>query len=542
MRNIAESRRGKGYFPPFFYTVVVALSVLVVRLCIADKNYKPQSSGAIMQKSTRWLFLSALLLLTAVNSHAGQLKAYVAPFAVTSATNGAELKSTLQNLLLSRLSNDSVIAVESPEGADINIKGSYIAFGKVFSIDAVAKNSSGQVLVRAFEQGESQDEMLPAVGKLAKTLLGGIEKSSGKNAAAPVPAADRSLPVSAVSPVVKAAPQSDIVRVATVAELAASGWISQKLEGELIGIALGRVMASGEREVFIGGIHSVQYFLQGKELKLQAGITLPVYQQLLGIDTADLDQDGIPELYLTVMSGEELVSEVWAPEGKALQKIAGKLPYYFRSLSVQGQEQKIFAQQTSRDSDFFDDLYEVKKKDALFGISEPIKLPRYANVFNTAIFQSKEGKRLFAVLKQDGYLLVFDETGKNLWESSDKYGGSESFFTREDLANMQTTGAPRRKSFLEQRITVTKSGEVIVPKNDGFFVIGNNRSYSKNSVFAFAWNGVALDELWHTKQSQNYLADYRYDEGTKELLMLEVVKKAGIIGKGASALFIKKVE
>lgn len=500
--------------------------------------------GAIMQRVTRLLFLSALLLLTAAASHAGQLKAYVAPFAVTGAANGAELKSTLQNLLLSRLGSDSVIAVESPEGADISIKGSYIAFGKVFSLDAVAKNSSGQVLVRAFEQGESQDEMLPAVGKLAKRLLAGIETKSGKieSVPAPVAAPARSQIVSASPAVVKAPPQSDIVRVATVAELAASGWISQKLEGELIGIALGRTLASGEREVFIGGIHSVQYFLQGKELKLQAGITLPVYQQLISLDTADLDQDGVPELYLTVMAGEELVSEVWAPEGKALQKIADKLPYYFRSLSVQGQELKIFAQQTSRDSDFFGDLYEVKKKGSLFGISEPIKLPRYANIFNTAIFRSKEGKRLFAVLKQDGYLLVFDETGMNLWESSDKYGGSESFFTRDDFSNMNVTGAARRKIFHEQRITVTKSGEVIVPKNDGFFVIGNNRSYSKNSVFAFAWNGVSLDELWHTKQSQNYLADYRYDEGTKELLMLEVVKKAGIIEKGASALFIKKVE
>jgi len=51
-----------------------------------------------------------------------------------------------------------------------------------------------------------------------------------------------------------------------------------------------------------------------------------------------------------------------------------------------------------------------------------------------------------------------------------------------------------------------------------------------------------LDELWHTKQSQNYLADYSYDEGTKELVMLEVVKKAGLLDKGASALLIKRVE
>jgi len=496
-----------------------------------------------MQKTTRWLFLTVFFLLPAGTVHAGQIKAYVAPFSVTGATSSAELRNTLQNLLLSRLSTDTVLAVESPEGADISIKGSYIAFGKVFSIDAVAKNSSGNVLIRAFEQGENQEEVLLAIGKVAKTLLSGIEKSVGKIEAVPLPTAApaKSLIVSAVPPVVKAEPQSDIVRVATVAELA-SGWMSQKMAGELVGIALGRTLASGEREVFIAGIHSVQYFLQGKEMKLQAEVTLPVYQQLLAIETADLDSDGLPELYLTIINGDELVSEVWTAEGAALKKLSEKLPYFFRALSVQGQEQKIYAQQSARESDFYGDLYEVKKKGGLIGISNPIKLPRHANIFNTAIILNKEGQRFFLVLKQDGYLLVFDEAGKNLWESSDKYGGSESFFTREDLANMQTTGTPRRKIFLQQRITVTKSGEIIVPKNDGFFVIGNNRSYSKNSVFAFAWNGVMLDELWHTKQSQNYLADYRYDERSKELLLLEVVKKAGIVENGATALFIKKVE
>ena len=497
-----------------------------------------------MHKATRWLFLSALFLLNAAAGHAGQIKAYVAPFAVTGAANSTELKNSLQHLLQSRLSSDTVIAVESPEGADISIKGSYFAFGKVFSIDTVAKSSSGTVLARAFEQGESQEEVLQAVGKLAKTLLSGIEKNYGKIEAAPAPAVApaRSLIVPAGPAVVKPPPQSDIVRVATVAELAASGWISQKLPGELIGIALGRTLGSGEREVFIAGIHSVQFFLQGKELKLQAEITLPVYQQILGIETADLDADGTLELYLTVMNADELVSEVWTPAGSSLQKVAEKLPYYFRAVSMQGRDKKIFAQQTARDSDFSGDLYEVKKKGSLFGISDPLKLPRYANIFNTATFLNKEGKRLFAVLKQDGQLLVFDETGRNLWESSDKYGGSETFFSRDDLPGMRITGAQQRKIFLEQRITVTSAGEIIVPKNDGFLVIGNNRSYSKNSVFAFAWNGVALDELWHTKQSQNYLADYRYDEGSKELLLLEVVKKAGIIEKGASALFIKKVE
>ncbi len=496
-----------------------------------------------MQNPSRWLFLIAVFLLAASDCSAEQIRAYVAPFAVTGVANSAELKGTIQNLLMSRLGNATVIAVESAELADINIKGSYVAFGKVFSIDSVAKSSSGKVLVRAFEQGESQEDMLLAIGKLAQTLLTGIDKNYQNVAAPASPAVTPPTIINSAAPKVeKLTPPSDVVRSATIDELATSGWISQKLEGELVGMAIGRSLGNNEREVFIAGQHSLHYFLQGKELKLMAEITVPVYQKIIAIDTADLDSDGIQEIYLTIMSGEDLVSEVWTVERNSLKKIGDKLPYFFRAVSFQGQGRKIFAQQTGRDAVYFGDMHELTKKGSVFAITNPLKLPKGANIYNSAIFLNKAGKSCFAVMDQDGYLQIYDEAGKNLWKSSDKYGGTETFFSRGDLADMQVTGSPQRKFFLEQRVTVNKSGEIIVPKNDGFFVIGNNRSYSKNSVFAFAWNGVMLDELWHTKQSQNYLADYYYDEKSKELLLLEVVKKAGIVDKGASAVLIKKVE
>lgn len=475
------------------------------------------------------------MLLAAVDCFAGQLKAYVAPFAVTGAAAGNDLKATLQNLLMSRLSSGSIIAVDSAETADIAIKGSYVAFGKVFSIDTVATSRDGKVLVRAFEQGESQEEVLPAVGRLAKTLAGSIEKSYLQTAApAPAPL----VPKTAES---SAAPR-DIIRASTGTTQAGSGWISQKLEGELSGMALGRALAAGERELFLTGGHSLYYYRLGKELVPLAQITLPVHEKILGIDVADLDGDNQSEIYLTVMSGEDLASQVWAADGSALKKTAEKLPYFFRAFTMQGDGRKLFAQQMGREDDYYGGLYEVVRKGAGFDFVNPLPLPRIANIYNTAIMKSRDGSRNFVVLNPDGYLLVFDAKGKELWRSSDKYGGSENFFAREDPLGMKTTGAAQRKIFLEQRIAITKNGEIIVAKNDGFFVIGNSRSYSKNSIFAFSWNGVMLDELWHTKVSQNYLADYQYDEGQKELLLLEVVKKEGLTENGASAVSIKRVE
>ncbi len=89
---------------------------------------------------------------------------------------------------------------------------------------------------------------------------------------------------------------------------------------------------------------------------------------------------------------------------------------------------------------------------------------------------------------------------------------------------------------------MTKDNEIVVPQNGGFWVIGNARSYSKSSVFAFKWNGSSLEETWHTRQDQDYLADFILDERLKELVILQVVKKEGVIDKGASAVVVKKIE
>lgn len=494
-----------------------------------------------MYKSYTWLLVAALLAMSVASAFGGQTRVYVAPFTLTGAAGGDELKTVLQNLLMSRLSSDSVTVLDSADSADMTIKGSYIAFGKVYSLDAVGKSRDGRVVVRAFEQGESQDEMLQAVGRLAKTLQSGIEKSSS-SVALPV---TKPLPVPAG--IVRAEPvavpvDKEIIRAEKVERTAASGWISQKLDGELCSIALGKKLGSGERDVFIAGNNSLSYYRLGKELTFVSEIKIPVYQKILAVDAADLDSDGRFEIYLTLMNREELSSEVWTVEGNSLKKQAEKLPYYFRGMALQGKNNRIYAQQSGRDTDFYGDLFEVTKSGSKIDIKNPVKLPRGGNIFNTNMIQGKDGKPLYVVTNADGYLLVFDENRKDLWKSSDKYGGSENFFAKEDLQGMKITGALNKKTFLEQRITVSAKGEVIVPKNDGFFSMGDNRAYSKNFIYAFIWNGVTLEETWHTRQSQSYLSDYQYDDDNKELVLLEVVKKSGIFDKGASAISIKKVE
>jgi hypothetical protein len=72
--------------------------------------------------------------------------------------------------------------------------------------------------------------------------------------------------------------------------------------------------------------------------------------------------------------------------------------------------------------------------------------------------------------------------------------------------------------------------------------LGNARSYKKGAVYCFSWNGSSLDEKWHTRETQNYMPDYYYDEARNELLILQTVQRPGVTTRGAASLAIKKVE
>jgi hypothetical protein len=504
---------------------------------------------------SRILFALTTLLLCVMPVAAAPLKIYVAEFKVTGAAGKDELKGALQSMLASRLAGETVQVVGVNDAPDMTVIGTYIVFGKVFSLDGQLVGSNGKTVGRAFEQGDAADDVIPAVGRLAQKLRGEIDK-------VPVAVHDSRAPIARVTeppsiPAVRAVPpvSADIVR-REPAEVAKkdediirpersgkNGESVQRLDGVMMGLVSVKRSDNASREIVVALEKELRYYRQDKDIKLAATETgFDNTEKIIAIDGADLDGDGIQEFYVTAFKGEQLSSRVYQLENGRFKKIAADLPYFFRGIALNGTEHRIYAQEMGLSDDFYGDMFEVVKKGSSFQLANPIKLPPLGNLYNVNRFSDKDGKPYFLIIHPDGYLLVYDDKGENIWKSSDKFGGSETYFTRDDMQNIRVTSSQFRKRFIEQRTVVTKNGIVIVPRNEGSFVIGNSRSFNKNSVYAFAWNGAGLEELWHTKVHQNYLSDYAYDDGLKELVMLEVVKKAGMVEKGASAVVVRSVE
>jgi len=61
-------------------------------------------------------------------------------------------------------------------------------------------------------------------------------------------------------------------------------------------------------------------------------------------------------------------------------------------------------------------------------------------------------------------------------------------------------------------------------------------------VLKLIWNGTALQEKRRTEQSQNYLADFSYDDRTGQLMLLEVEPEQEAWGERGSRLAVITLE
>jgi len=485
-----------------------------------------------------YFFIILLLNLVFLQAaRAEQIRAFVAEFKIVGAEHPAEMKGLLPDLLGSRLNVGQILIVETRAAADIVVEGRYTMAGNLFSIDAVASNAAGKVVSRAYVEGENQGQLLPAVGKLASKLAAQITASvNPKTKTEEAQAVITTLPTSSPRP-----SSVDIITEQTGAPAGGARWLSQRLVGSYSGMAPGRRFENGERELYVVNGRALKLFRQGKDLQLVAEVSFKVGEQVLGVDSADLDGDGNPEVYLTIFNGDALVSQVWIVKDNSLVRIADKLPYYFRNIAMEGQKGTLFAQEMSLRSDYFGDVREVVRTGAAYTLGNPVKLPRGAMLYNFNRFKDGNGNLLFALLNEDGHLFVHAANGEELWRSKEKYGGTEQFFKRKDLSDVKYGSEPYRWIFLQQRIFVTQEGEIVVPQNSGSWNTGYSRTYSNSRLIGFSWNGSSLERKWHTQENENYLADYYYDPLQQELVTLEVVKHEGMFDKGASIISIRKV-
>lgn len=498
-----------------------------------------------------WLQLGILacVLWCGINQAAADpLKTFISEFKVSNADTSTDLPAMLQRMLASRLNPGQVQLVDVKNQAELLISGSYATFGKMFSIDLTLHNTVNSKRTSLFEQGSDQDDIIPAMGRVAQKVNAAIAAYPPvQPPQQPAPPATQTLPLTPVAaPSVSSALRQtggySIKTPDVVASAPSQSWESAPLEGVYSSLSVGQVRTTGEKEVFIANTGTVVMYLKGAELVKQDSSTVGLPAKILSMDTADTDRDGKTELYVTILDRNTLVSRIYTVEGSSLKLTASNLPWLFRGVGSTLQTRTIYIQKMGLQGEYLDGVAELVKKGTRFEAGAALKLPRFGTVYRFNRIQDAKGNQFFVVLDQDGYLRVSTAQGDEVWKSADKFGGSETYFSHTGFTHLRSTREKDQQSFLEQRLTVLPGGELLVPANTGGFNIGNNRNYGKHAFYAFQWTGSMFKEVWHTQYSPSYLADYAYFPDEHALLLLEVTQKPGLGTKGKTILSIKNVE
>lgn len=310
----------------------------------------------------------------------------------------------------------------------------------------------------------------------------------------------------------------------------------------LVGIEVADLDGDGAQEVAAVFPHSLEVgrVKEGKYERLHA-MELGFGRKVLAIDGADLDRDGRSELYLTAADNGELRSFVVAFKDGVYQIVRENIPWYFRTGTLPGEGPVLMAQRMGGlEEDFSGPVFRVIHESGSLAEGKGVAEFSGKSLYSNFPFRTEKGELFLGQLNPWDHLKILRSNGDLLWESDERFGGSEEFIERIDPGRNRADGPNTRDAFMQKRMTIGPSGEVLIPVNEGSRLLSRLRSFDKSRVVALQWNGFTMQELWHTQPQQGYLADFRLadvdNDGKNELVQGLVFSRKGFMRKGRSAL------
>ncbi len=484
------------------------------------------------------IILVCLIVSVGTTASAEGLRVFVAPFTVIgSGLDKQETSMVLQSLLSARLSSENVLPVHAEADAQITLRGTLVALGSQYSLDVLILDADKKVIARkALTGSDKQIPLFSLSDSIAKSLvteLGKIPKvakSDVKNNAQPNRSALLYKNRDTNKDIVYAKQSMTKEKLVAV----------PRMQG---GFNLVRLLPDGKAMALTGSRNIKIIDLETRKSSTET--QLEVGSQIINIDIVPEVSHAKTLLAVTYVHMNTVYTAIYEYAQAKLQPIALKEPFYARAVRLSGKTAKLYIQEQGSESErYYGDVYEASWDGKRLLKGRKVLLPRYGSLYNFNQFTDQSGEVLTIVYDDNGYLVVYDAASKPIWKSNDKFGGSELSYSIRDVANITKTGKEYRLFFMNQRVEVTDSQDLLVGYNDGTFVVGDSRTYKKGVVYNFAWNGSALEEVWRTKETQSYMPDFEYDPKTKTLYQLQLVQREDPFKGDAamSSIIIKKVE
>jgi len=504
---------------------------------------------------TRTRYVATVLLLLALSTiaalpalSAGPLRVAILPFQIHSAEDLGYLKEGIYDIISSRLAASGQIdvigksAIEAvlvemrpprlsedvAREAGVRLEADYVVLGSItkivefISIDARLIDVAGQKPASGvFAQTKGLDQLMVKVDEFARDMgarILGEPAVAEKKAAAPTR-----------TPFIVRPKESPIVH----AQEGVGFQKSQAFPFEIKGLDIGDVDGDGKNEIILIDRNTLWIYQYIEErLRLVRKLKGRVSHNFLTLDVADVNGNGRAEIFVTNIVEEHLSSFILEHEEGGFKKISDGNDWYFRVLDLPKKGPTLLCQKMGLEESFFGPIYQFRWKSNGLSKGKKLKLPKETSLFGLAIADVTGDGEAEIIRFDDGdRLRVLSKDGKRLLhKTSDRYGGSNNFFDRESVPQMQARDHVAQRVFLPGRIVpldLDEDGKVELIVNKNHFATGRLldrvRLFDKGEVHDLVWDGMMLAERWRTKQIPGYIADYQVkdfdNDGDRELVV-----------------------
>jgi hypothetical protein len=283
-------------------------------------------------------------------------------------------------------------------------------------------------------------------------------------------------------------------------------------------------------------------------MKERASIAFPNSQTIAGVDTADLNKNGFPEIFISIIGSDSksISSSIVEWNGKGYVQIKSGLKWIFRSTA---HKTAILCQKNdSLNSMLGSQIHYFGYANGIYAPAEPLPVPKGSNLYGLAVSGEKKGA-LTAYYDSDNKLKVFDTSRTLIWESNDQFGGGAVFMAKRDDRDRDMIN----RMFLEPRILFTdlnsdKREELITIKNSesSRHLFTGLKSYKAGQIIIFSSNITGYSPVYNSISVPGYISDFSLvdmnGDNQADLVFPVVTTTGTIIGKQRSYILIQSID